>query len=126
MANIKETGEMLAGAYMLFHFINILSFQTTTKIESVFIFRRFGKWMKVKMIVCVKVKLQRKKNWRPPPPRAEQPEANGKEAALSDKTLVSLEKTPDDIPDGAMVQISMFVTYMQPIPIYSVCISVFN
>ncbi|CAG5116724.1 unnamed protein product, partial [Candidula unifasciata] len=71
--------------------------------EAIDRFRRFGNWVKVKIIVCIKVKLQRKKNWKPSLPPTEQPEANGKNGKVTDGTTVSLEKTPDDLHDGAVI-----------------------
>ncbi|XP_055878721.1 sodium channel protein type 4 subunit alpha B-like isoform X2 [Biomphalaria glabrata] len=71
--------------------------------EAIDRFKRFGNWVKVKIIVCIKVKLQRKQNWRPPPPALEQQEMNGKENFLGDGTLIALEKTPEDVPDGAKI-----------------------
>lgn len=59
--------------------------------------------MKVKIIVCIKVKLQRKKNWRAPSAPSEQPELNGKDNRVTDGAMICMEKTPDDMPDGAMV-----------------------
>ncbi|NP_001191637.1 sodium channel alpha-subunit SCAP1 [Aplysia californica] len=67
--------------------------------EAIDRFKRFGNWVKVKIIVCIKVKLQRQKNWRPPPTTG-QSEVNGKDPAVVDGTVVSMEKTPDDFPDG--------------------------
>ncbi|XP_059156306.1 sodium channel protein type 4 subunit alpha B-like [Physella acuta] len=71
--------------------------------EAIDRFKRFGNWVKVKVIVCIKVKLQRQKNWRPAVTHSEQPELNGKELMGADGTVISLEKTPEDIPDGAMI-----------------------
>nr|AKH03687.1 voltage-gated sodium channel alpha subunit LNav14a21+ [Lymnaea stagnalis] len=71
--------------------------------EAIDRFKRFGNWVKVKIIVCIKVKLQRQKNWRPSVPPSELPELNGKENAFGDGTVIAMEKTPDDFPDGAMV-----------------------
>ena len=65
--------------------------------------RRFGNWCKVKAIVCIKTKLQRKKNWRPPTTTG----VNGKEMTVIDGTVINMEKTPDDHPDGAMVIIAI-------------------
>lgn len=59
----------------------------------------------MKIIVCIKVKLQRKKNWRPPSSPAEQPELNGRDAKATDGAMVCLEKTPDEMLDGAMVSV---------------------
>ncbi|GFS10974.1 sodium channel protein, partial [Elysia marginata] len=73
--------------------------------EAIDRFKRFGNWVKVKTIVCIKVKLQRQKNWRPPTAPAEPPNAgvNGKENNLLDGTVIHMDKTPDDQPDGAML-----------------------
>ncbi|GFO41332.1 sodium channel protein [Plakobranchus ocellatus] len=73
--------------------------------EAIDRFKRFGNWVKVKTIVCIKVKLQRQKNWRPPtaPVEPANAEVNGKENNLGDGTVIHMEKTPDDHPDGAML-----------------------
>ncbi|KAH9495026.1 Sodium channel protein type 2 subunit alpha [Bulinus truncatus] len=71
--------------------------------EAVDRFKRFGNWVKVKIIVCIKVKLQRKKNCRPPALPLEQPEVNGKENIIGDGTTIAMEKTPEDLPDGAKI-----------------------
>ncbi|BFZ07043.1 hypothetical protein BsWGS_10081 [Bradybaena similaris] len=70
--------------------------------EAIDRFRRFGNWVKVKIIVCIKVKLQRKKNWKPPVAPTEQPEVNGKNGKVTDGTTVSLEKSHDDVHDGGL------------------------
>ncbi|BFZ11652.1 hypothetical protein BsWGS_14691 [Bradybaena similaris] len=71
--------------------------------EAIDRFRRFGNWVKVKIIVCIKVKLQRKKNWRPPSSPHEQQEINGKDTRVTDGTVISIDKTPEDVPVGATV-----------------------
>ncbi|RUS74825.1 hypothetical protein EGW08_017415 [Elysia chlorotica] len=73
--------------------------------EAIDRFKRFGNWVKVKTIVCIKVKLQRQKNWRPPTAPAEPPNTgvNGKENSLVDGTVIHMDKIPDDHPDGSML-----------------------
>ncbi|XP_076464769.1 sodium channel protein para-like [Babylonia areolata] len=73
--------------------------------EAINRFKRFGSWVKVKVIVCLKVRLKHGKNAKPPPANMQvSPELNGKEPLVDGVNVV--EKTPDDFPDGAKISLS--------------------
>ena len=63
--------------------------------------------------MCIKVKLQRQKNWRPPTAPAEPPNTgvNGKENSLVEGTVIHMDKIPDDHPDGSMVRNGSLTQY---------------
>ncbi|KAL8566099.1 hypothetical protein ACOMHN_051825 [Nucella lapillus] len=69
-------------------------------------FRRLGAWVKVKVIVCLKMRLKSGKGKQPPGSMQVSPELNGKEALTDGVTANGLEKTPEDVPDGAKLSLS--------------------
>ncbi|XP_076442684.1 sodium channel protein para-like [Babylonia areolata] len=69
-------------------------------------FRRLGSWVKVKVIVCLKMRLKSGKGKQPPGSMQVSPELNGKEALTDGVTANGLEKTPDEVPDGAKLSLS--------------------
>ncbi|KAL8602648.1 hypothetical protein ACOMHN_029970 [Nucella lapillus] len=73
--------------------------------EAINRFKRFGSWVKVKTIVCFKVRLKQEKGLKLPPTDMQiSPELNGKEPLVDGVNAV--EKTPDDFPGGAKISLS--------------------